>query len=870
MDEFPGLLRRDFGLRPQGKAAPMATAKNSTGSTSIFHSDAGDRKNIGKFQRESDDFFSSVDPLFGIGQTRGNPPPVFDKPVYDEEEDIFRGIPGLKKGGTTAKNDDLFAGLGGSGINGIGGRSASINVKSRSDDDDVFAGVGGRSTGASYNDDLLAGLGGGKGFDQKKGSGFNSSRSPPSYEDDFLGGFGSQSSRETRLPKEDFVSGFDDLIPGFGGGGRSDQKSGLSDNKHQSSVSSEKASASTVEDPFAVFASAAATKFEDSSAKNDETRDLSGFDDFIKPKGPSSSHTGKNKVSEPIFSNSVHVDSSSEPSKPVHKRVDPNYQDTSHVLKTDEENPDIDDDLWVTVSEIQLFTPFTTAPPPSRPPPPATFRPSSKDPRGRGTVNEKLSSQGAPVSSWDERDDFAMGNPPYGSEEGIGGNSAAAAMKEAVDKAEAKFKHARERDLKERKRKDEREENEKEKERLDQEREMEQQRLEKMREKEAERERERGRQAVERATREARERAAAEARQKADRTAREQAERAAVQRAQSEARERAAQEAKERAERLAAERERAATEARDRAEAEARERAVAESREKASRERAAREKAAVERAAAEARARAQRAAVERVAAEARERAAAEARERAAAEARERAAAAAREKQQRSNENDLDSFFGMGSRATSAPKERSTPTESVFEAQFTSQGGSGRSQKPTAPSGMRRPSSTTNIMDDLTSVFSGNSGDEFQEIPGESEERRRARLEREQRTRQRTAKALAEKNERELQVQREQAERDRISDTLNIEIKRWAAGKEGNLRALLSTLQYVLWPGSGWQPVSLTDLITGASVKKVYRKATLCVHPDKVVSGTVQQKYIAEKVFDLLKEAWNKFNSEELF
>lgn len=31
---------------------------------------------------------------------------------------------------------------------------------------------------------------------------------------------------------------------------------------------------------------------------------------------------------------------------------------------------------------------------------------------------------------------------------------------------------------------------------------------------------------------------------------------------------------------------------------------------------------------------------------------------------------------------------------------------------------------------------------------------------------------------------------------------RIAETLDIEIKRWAAGKEGNLRALLATLQYV--------------------------------------------------------------------
>jgi DnaJ-class molecular chaperone len=47
---------------------------------------------------------------------------------------------------------------------------------------------------------------------------------------------------------------------------------------------------------------------------------------------------------------------------------------------------------------------------------------------------------------------------------------------------------------------------------------------------------------------------------------------------------------------------------------------------------------------------------------------------------------------------------------------------------------------------------------------------------------------------------------------------------------------------------------------LTDLITGAAVKKVYRKATLCIHPDKVQQkgANLQQKYVAEKVFDLLK------------
>ena len=59
---------------------------------------------------------------------------------------------------------------------------------------------------------------------------------------------------------------------------------------------------------------------------------------------------------------------------------------------------------------------------------------------------------------------------------------------------------------------------------------------------------------------------------------------------------------------------------------------------------------------------------------------------------------------------------------------------------------------------------------------------------------------------------------------------------------------------------ILGADSGWQPVPLTDLITVVAVKKAYRKATLCVHPDKLQQrgATIRQKYICEKVFDLLK------------
>lgn len=385
------------------------------------------------------------------------------------------------------------------------------------------------------------------------------------------------------------------------------------------------------------------------------------------------------------------------------------------------------DEVWLTVSEIPLFTQPTVAPPPSRPPPPIPQQVPKEGMGPYGSRSSKMNandfssfpnsthhsqvpkSASAPmrdqvVSSVDELEEFAMGrNQSNNADEQVNGlsneelemNSAAAAMKEAMDRAEAKFKHAkevrerestktsrskeavywdrdekamrnervedeesmdrerfqREREEKEREKEKRRVEKERERarelEKEREEKEKEQRRLEKERERarEIEMERIKVRQAVERATREARERAANEARLKAERVAvekvnaeaRERAERAAVQRAQAEARERAAVEARERAERAAAE-------AREKAET-----AAAEAK-----EREARVRASAARAEAEARSRAERAAVER----------------AAAEARERAAAAARANLQK-NENDLESFFSMG-RASSAPRPRANP------------------------------------------------------------------------------------------------------------------------------------------------------------------------------------------------------
>ncbi|KAJ4884555.1 J domain-containing protein required for chloroplast accumulation response 1 [Raphanus sativus] len=104
----------------------------------------------------------------------------------------------------------------------------------------------------------------------------------------------------------------------------------------------------------------------------------------------------------------------------------------------------------------------------------------------------------------------------------------------------------------------------------------------------------------------------------------------------------------------------------------------------------------------------------------------------------------------------------------------------------------------------------------------------------------------------------------------QDEKNDAEEIQNIDakIRKWSSGKSGNIRSLLSTLQYILWPGSGWKAVPLMDLIEGNAVRKSYQRALLILHPDKLQQkgASDNQKYTADKVFELLQEAWDHFNT----
>ncbi|KAI0711020.1 hypothetical protein C8T65DRAFT_739591 [Cerioporus squamosus] len=94
----------------------------------------------------------------------------------------------------------------------------------------------------------------------------------------------------------------------------------------------------------------------------------------------------------------------------------------------------------------------------------------------------------------------------------------------------------------------------------------------------------------------------------------------------------------------------------------------------------------------------------------------------------------------------------------------------------------------------------------------------------------------------------------------------LKDSVDARLAAWRAGKENNIRALIASLDTVLWPELGWQKVGIHELVSPSQVKIRYTKAIAKLHPDKlnVRNTTLEQRMIANGVFGSLNEAWNAF------
>ena len=67
----------------------------------------------------------------------------------------------------------------------------------------------------------------------------------------------------------------------------------------------------------------------------------------------------------------------------------------------------------------------------------------------------------------------------------------------------------------------------------------------------------------------------------------------------------------------------------------------------------------------------------------------------------------------------------------------------------------------------------------------------------------------------------------------------LGDSVTGRVDQWRKGKESNLRALLGSLDTVLWADSGWKKISMSELLNPSKVKLNYMKGIAKVHPDKV-------------------------------
>ncbi|CAJ1935695.1 unnamed protein product [Sphenostylis stenocarpa] len=112
---------------------------------------------------------------------------------------------------------------------------------------------------------------------------------------------------------------------------------------------------------------------------------------------------------------------------------------------------------------------------------------------------------------------------------------------------------------------------------------------------------------------------------------------------------------------------------------------------------------------------------------------------------------------------------------------------------------------------------------------------------------------------------------EIGVVHAQEKKQTETDKLDRDIRLWSCGKQTDIRLLLSTLDRILSLESGWCAIPLVSLLESSQVKKAYQKARLCLHPDKLQQrgATSLQKYVAEKAFSILQDAWAAFISEDV-
>jgi hypothetical protein len=119
------------------------------------------------------------------------------------------------------------------------------------------------------------------------------------------------------------------------------------------------------------------------------------------------------------------------------------------------------------------------------------------------------------------------------------------------------------------------------------------------------------------------------------------------------------------------------------------------------------------------------------------------------------------------------------------------------------------------------------------------------------------------------KLLEEKRRREQEAADIASAKSDVLDRLEDRLNAWEMknGQQRPLPTLLSSLHSILWPNSGWSPVTLADVMDKKGCKAAYRAAVKLLHPDQNSNASAEVQAIAERVFNALNSAFRLYRRQ---
>ncbi|CAE5975494.1 unnamed protein product [Arabidopsis arenosa] len=109
-------------------------------------------------------------------------------------------------------------------------------------------------------------------------------------------------------------------------------------------------------------------------------------------------------------------------------------------------------------------------------------------------------------------------------------------------------------------------------------------------------------------------------------------------------------------------------------------------------------------------------------------------------------------------------------------------------------------------------------------------------------------------------------EEEARLKKEHSDR-KLSDIEQKEIDNrvilWAKNK--NFIFMMSSLHQIIWSNSSWETVHHFNLVNNDNeIGLAKRKALLALHPDKQHGASAEQKYLATRLFSVIKQEWDTY------